>query len=264
MSTAQIFSPGKTPRRSSLKWRSAQPLGRYLHIAITGLALFGLLAYTFTHTGALLSRYITPGWVGYLAALGIELAIVALSVRIGEIKKVGQNPWFFYGVLIGVLVVSAIANLAEGFFVNQGVALTVNTAVEIDVIQAIIALTAPGLIPVIVFALSEIVGTDVNAAAKIVQKQRQAERPKVSAATGIKPTPEQARLARGVKAEQDALSKGRRLDTLVDTLAQQPDVGPTRLATLVGVSRTTIYSDLDELVNAGRLTKNGQGWQVVG
>ena len=51
---------------------------------------------------------------------------------------------------------------------------------QLDIVQAVIGLSATGLISLIVLALSEIVGTDVNLTVKIVQKERKAEQKKVS------------------------------------------------------------------------------------
>jgi len=42
-----------------------------------------------------------------------------------------------------------------------------------------------------------------------------------------------------------------------------PDAGPTEAANTVGVSRQTIYTYQAELEKAGRLHKNGDGWEVT-
>ena len=49
-----------------------------LQITIGLLSLVCLLSYTWTHTGGLLAEYVNPAFVGYIAALGIELSIVGL------------------------------------------------------------------------------------------------------------------------------------------------------------------------------------------
>ncbi len=53
------------------------------------------------------------------------------------------------------------------------------------------------------------------------------------------------------------------LDTLVDILVDNPDTGVTALARQVGRSRTTVYGYLGELETAGRLRRNGKGWDAV-
>lgn len=131
------------------------------------VSLLALLVYTMVHTGSLLARYINPPQVGYIAAFGIEVAVVGLSLRIGDLKRSKQNTGFFYGVLLAVVIVSAFANVAEGFAaLNNDSLLTLETVSRLDPIQAIIGLTATGLISVIVLAMSEIIGTDITAVVK--------------------------------------------------------------------------------------------------
>lgn len=134
------------------------------------IALASLLAYTLVHTGGLLAHYINPPFVGYVAALGIEASIVGLSLRIGDLKRSKQSTKFFIFVLVAVVIVSAIANIAEGFYTQQKHFLTLATIQQLDPIQAVIGLTATGLISLIVLAMSEIIGTDLTAVAKQAAK----------------------------------------------------------------------------------------------
>ena len=60
------------------------------------------------------------------------------------------------------------------------------------------------------------------------------------------------------KAKRDA-----RLDTLLTFYLDNPDAGPTEAADVIGVSRQTIYTYQAELEAAGRLHKNGTGWEVT-
>jgi len=136
------------------------------------LSLAGLLLYTFWHTGGLLSRYVAPGFIGYVAAMGVEAAIVSLSLRIGSLRKSGQSPVFFLFVLVSVVVVSAGANIAEGFAASQGELLTSETVAELDWLQAGLGAAATGLVSLIVLAMSEIVGTDVESQARAARRER--------------------------------------------------------------------------------------------
>ncbi len=52
------------------------------------------------------------------------------------------------------------------------------------------------------------------------------------------------------------------LQALVDTLRQYGDIGPTELGRTIGTSRSTVYTYLGELEQAGRVHKNGNGWEV--
>lgn len=63
-------------------------------IIVAAVSLFALLTYTLVHTGGLLARYIHPPVIGYVAALGIELSIVSLSLRIGDMRRARQSDRF--------------------------------------------------------------------------------------------------------------------------------------------------------------------------
>lgn len=131
------------------------------------VSLVALLLYTWTHTGALLARYVEPDKVGYICAFGVELAVVSLSLRIGDLRRSGQTAGLFVGVLVAVLVVSALANIAEGYAaMYDGQLLTLDRIHTLDRLQALFGLSATGLISVIVFALSDIIGSDVRRAAE--------------------------------------------------------------------------------------------------
>ncbi len=62
-------------------------------------------------------------------------------------------------------------------------------------------------------------------------------------------------------------SRRKKLDTRLDTLLtfylDNPDAGPTEASAALDVSRQTIYSYQDALEQAGRLRKNGNGWEVM-
>jgi DNA invertase Pin-like site-specific DNA recombinase len=60
------------------------------------------------------------------------------------------------------------------------------------------------------------------------------------------------------KAKRDA-----RVDTLLTYYFDNPEAGPTEAAGALNVSRQTIYTYQAELEEAGRLKKNGAGWEVT-
>ena len=103
-----------------------------IQIAAGVVSLAALLTYTLVHTGGLLARYVQPAAVGYVAALGIEIAIVSLSLRIGDLRRSGLDTRWFLFVLVSVVVVSALANVYEGFHTYYGQPLTVATVGQLD------------------------------------------------------------------------------------------------------------------------------------
>lgn len=125
------------------------------------MAMIMVLAYTFWHTGALLARYIAPGVIGYIAAAGIELGVIAMSVQFDMLKDSARS-WaskaLFVFVFLATLTVSASANVAEGFRTSQGVELTSATFGRLDCLVAVIGVSATGLLSLIVMSLAELLG----------------------------------------------------------------------------------------------------------
>ncbi len=237
-------------------------MNQKIQIATGTIALFSLLAYTFAHTGELLSIYVRPLAIGYVAALGIELAVVSLSLRIGDLRRANQRVGFFLFVLVSVVGVSALANIASGFAVSEGARLTVQNVARLDVLQAIIGLSSTGLISLIVLALSEIIGTDVQAAVR--RAERAGARlaiPEQSERTEPASVPT-ANALQTVNAER-AASKQAALNALVSYLIEHPNASLSEAGTAIGKGKSTVSGYIDELTAAGRLNKNGHGYQVL-
>ena len=245
-----------------------------IQIGVTVLSLLALLTYTLVHTGGLLARYVHPAVIGYVAAFGIEAAVVSLSLRIGELRRTKQSPGFFLFVLIAVVVVSAVANIAEGFTAVQGETLTLATVRTLDPVQAFIGLAATGLVSLIVLALAEILGTDVETAVKQADKERKrqpvgktvseetavpADSPKPGTAAES-PSIERARAA---KAEKDALSRAEAMQLLLTFVAEHPDASLSRIGRHINRSKTTVSNYVQELQESGQLQRNGEGWELL-
>lgn len=62
--------------------------------------------------------------------------------------------------------------------------------------------------------------------------------------------------------EARRLKLEKRLDALLDACSGNPDLSIADAAKLLQVSRQTVYSYVDTLEAAGRLSKNGNGWEV--
>lgn len=169
----------------------ANTIGRknWIMIAIGVLSIIALLAYTWVHSGNLLARYVNPAFVGFLAAAGIELSIVGLSMRIGDLKKSGLDYRFFAFTLVAVVVVSALANIAEGFMVKYAEPLTINNVGKLDLVEAVILIAATGLISIVTLALSELIGQDVIAVQKAQKRAGRSEETLPAGGYTIVPNP---------------------------------------------------------------------------
>ena len=132
-------------------------------IIVGMFSLVFVLLYNWTHTGGLLASYVRPEFVGYIAAAGIELSVVGLSLRIYELRTEQSDAKFHVATLAAVVIVSALANIAEGYAVKFGESLTSANIGRLDAVQAIVSLSATGLLSLVVFALAEVVGHDIGA-----------------------------------------------------------------------------------------------------
>lgn len=59
-----------------------------------------------------------------------------------------------------------------------------------------------------------------------------------------------------------AAQRAAHFDALLSAYQADPDLGATEAARLLGVHRNTVYNYTEELQAAGRLKRNGNGWEV--
>lgn len=144
-------------------------------VGLNGLVLIFvamLLVYTFVHTGAVLSRYINPSELGYVAALGIEGLVLVLSWR----RTFKQGSTRSIDITLGiVLLISAIANLYEGYAVKNGKELLISDLPTLDIIQSIVGVLVTAVIPLLVFMAGEVIGKGVEEFGKFVSSIAEAE-----------------------------------------------------------------------------------------
>ena len=226
-----------------------------IQIAAGIISLVALLTYTLIHTGGLLARYIDPAWAGYVAALGIEIAIVSLSLRIGDLKRSSQNYGFFFFVLVSVVVVSALANIAEGFSTAQRADLTLSSVQQLDPIGAVIGLAATGLISLIVLALSEIIGSDVQSAVAAAERRARKEQKAAEIHT--------IETAREIDLSNDRDKKEQTLEQIKAIFENNPTAAPREVYKPLHIGRSTYYSYMRELETTGQITRNGAGEVIV-
>lgn len=201
------------------------------------LALIGLLAYTFVHTGGLMSRYIQPAFVGYMAAFGVELAVAGISFRLASLKRKQLTSRSLLFILISALFVSALANISEGYSVRYGEPLTWANLGDIDYIQAVIGIAATGLISLMVFAISETIGVDVETVVRQTEReQRQAEQGKQT-----EPEPQVAPVIETEVQTQGEQGERSYRDDVFAILNQGEQLGPTEMARRIGTTKATAH-----------------------
>lgn len=198
------------------------------------VALFCLLVYTYVHTGSLLAGYVRPWFVGYVAAFGIELAVAFISYRLATLKQIARTSKMLLMLLAFALLVSVFANVSEGYEVKFGQELSMNNIGQIDIIQAIIGVSATGLLSIMVFAVSEVIGSDANAIVRQAERSRKkSEQEEIS----IAEIPEQP--------EHNTASK--RI-VIYELLAKGEQQSPTIIAERAKCSKATASKWINEYV----------------
>lgn len=226
------------------------------------LALVAVLSYTFAHTGALLARYIKPELLGYVAAAGVELTVIAMSLQfngLGDSGKSGFSKALFLFVFVATLTVSALANVSEGFRVSMGVEMTSVTFRQIDPVVAIIGVSATGLLSLVTMSLAELLGDSFGVVSSLASGIANTTRQNTSANV----SPDTLSTGRQKAIDAKRASKEEAINTMVDILRANPDISKTDLSHQVGKSRATVNNYLAELTEQGVIERNGSGVQVT-
>jgi hypothetical protein len=196
---------------------------------------------------------------GYVQAGAVDVGLVALAYAVHQRRRERRPTWTLWAGVLLFSAISAYANLLHGLRFASDMGLSAWAQARPFLLS--------GVLPVLVVYLSEIVSADVQHAVRVAEKERRAAerraRREVSVAEGSGQFPYPVEQARALLAEQRARSKAEALDALLDILAERPDVRVTDLARLVGRSRSTVYTYVDELEAQGRLRRNGDGLEVV-
>jgi heme exporter protein D len=74
--------------------------------------------------------------------------------------------------------------------------------------------------------------------------------------------PKRPAAGRAVGNTAQAAQRAALLEKLLEAYANNPDLGATEAARRLGVHRNSIYNYTDDLITAGRLHRNGHGWEV--
>lgn len=211
------------------------------------LALLGSLRHV-AHTFRSIDNDAIWGWI---QAIAVDAGLFALALGITQRRRLKRSTgWIWLGIVL-FSVISIYANLAYALTHTLD-----NTPTWVlDIKPYVLA----GTLPILVLYLAEIVGSDVSFYVKEVQKEQR----KKGKPTKATEQPSGIEHAQAVRTEKTAIaSRDERQRQLVDILTEQPGIGKTALAEQLGVSRTTVYSDLDTLIEQGTIARNGQGYKL--
>ncbi|MCX7925180.1 MAG: helix-turn-helix domain-containing protein [Fimbriimonadales bacterium] len=235
------------------------PLSTALLVVVTLFVLAGSVhhvAYTFStlEGGNLL-------W-GYVQALGIDLGILGLAYGIQLRKRQGRSTLPLWSVLILVTFISAYANYLYGIMHQQP--LTTTSAFDQMVVFLRPFLLSVTL-PIIMFALIEIIGEDRNYALRMQSQQEPTERvaePEPAPVAQAEPEPMLAAV-RSMERNGNGSSKEATMEQLLWLLYENPALSRAKLAERLGCSRQTLYNYLQELESRGYIRRAGNGYETV-
>lgn len=240
------------------------PLSTALLVLVTLFVLAGSVhhvAYTFsTLEGGNL-------YWGYVQALGIDLGILGLAYGIQLRKRQARSTLPLWSVLILVTFISAYANYLYGIMHQQ----PLETATAFD--YAVVFLR-PFLLsvtlPIIMFALIEIIGEDRNYALRVTEQEK---------STNSEPTPESELVSASVETDtvpQHAVamvpmertnghrsSKEATMEQLLRLIYENPSLSKTKLAEHLGCSRQALTHYLQELEARGYIRRTSLGYETV-
>ena len=207
----------------------------------------------------------TLGWVSaaIIESLGLTTVSTALTLRnynAGRRKNDEPAPFALAALLVGVYLVS-----------------TVGLTVLLDIAPDL-ARFAPAIFPLLalVGAVNLAIRADHKRRVQVIADEK-AERRQERQIHILKKVPAQKKLPAIAQLNAqniaqvgvlDAVNRTRQarrdllLGNLLDAYRRNPELGATEAARLLGVHRNTIYNYTEELVGAGRLSKNGNGWEV--
>ncbi len=242
------------------------PLSTALLVLVTLFVLAGSVhhvAYTFsTLEGGNI-------YWGYVQALGIDLGILGLAYGIQLRKRQERSTLPLWGVLILVTFISAYANYLYGIMHQQP--LETQSAFDRMVVFLRPFLLSVTL-PIIMFALIEIIGEDRNYALRLQSQQQANDKepeeeeptPVVAEPQVFSPTPTEMPARAVVVGRTNGSSpKEAMTEQLLRILYEEPNIPRTKLAERLGCSRQTLYNYLQELEARGYIRRTPNGYETV-
>jgi len=194
---------------------------------------------------------------GYIQAVAVDIGLFALAIGIQQRRKQGRRS---IGLWVGVVLfsgVSTYANLLHGLVYAAPVNLS-----GWDWLIAARPFVLSAVLPILVVYLSEIAAADVNYAVQQAERERRKALQKLSISSDLNTFPMPIEHAQMLAAEQAQRSKAEALDVIVSHLDTHPAASLSEIGQLVDRARSTVGNYLSELETAGRIRKNGNGWEV--
>lgn len=238
--------------------------------AAYGLALAASLTHVAWAFGTL--EFEGQEWNGWLAALAVDAGLAALAYAIQQRRRAKRPIWTLWLGVILFASISAFANVLHALTVQTGLDVTTSTFGQVDVLALAKAIILSATLPLLVVYLGEVVSSDDAEASRLAEtNQKRIERReqrRVQPTVQVEqPQPSNTGRLAGLDGVASRVAKQQdkvdALDALLDFLAEQPDASLAAAGNAIGRSKSTVGNYVSELEGAGRLLKNGNGWEVV-
>lgn len=145
-----------------------------LRLRAGSIALLCILIAQFLHNVSFQSGFFYNSIIlGGIAALGIDLALVSMSLYKDELLKSGELAITIKAVTVIVLCATGLANMAEGFKSSFGQELSVSALGALDWLQMSKWIGGTAVFPVLTYILADTIGTR-----NLYQLYRQGEKEK--------------------------------------------------------------------------------------
>lgn len=192
---------------------------------------------------------------GYVQAVAVDLGLVALALGIQQRRRQRRGTLVLW---IGVGLFSAIsvyANLLYGLVHQQNV-----LAGQLADMRPVLM---SAVLPMLVLYLSEIAGGDLTYSIRQREREDRRRARSVSKIEEKDALVVSAKQARAALAKQREHSKQEVLNAMLDIWRTRPDMPVSKVARRVGRSRSTIYTYLAELEQAGQISRDDGIVEVI-
>ncbi len=226
------------------------------------------LAASLTHVAWAFGTLEFPGqqWNGWLAAIAVDAGLAALAYGIQQRRRTKRPERMLWVGVIVFASISAFANLLHALTVQTGGTVVLSSFGQVDPLLLVQAVVLSATLPLLVVYLGEVVSSDDAEASKAAEaeaKREAREQKRIVQFDAISDQKSANEIVLDGVNEQKKLDKVQAMDALETYLVANPDTSLAEAGQEIGRSKSTVGNYVTELETAGRLTKNGNGWEVV-
>lgn len=133
----------------------------WIKVRAGSLCLVGIFSATFMHTSKFMSHFFYESLIaGIVAALAIDLGVIAMSLQRDEMAKSGELAVTVRIVTGLVLLGSGVANIYEGFLSLYGKTISLPALMELDIVEWLVLGSGTALFSVLAYVTTGSIGAN--------------------------------------------------------------------------------------------------------